>query len=76
MGWVLDRAAWGHGYATEAGHAAIDYAFEVLRAGEVISLIRPENIGSIRVAERLGESYQRDVALFGEVARVYSRARP
>lgn len=76
VGWVLDRAAWGHGYATEAGHAAIDYAFEVLQADEVISLIRPQNIGSIRVAERLGESYQRDVALFGEVARVYSRARP
>jgi RimJ/RimL family protein N-acetyltransferase len=76
VGWVLDRDAWGNGYATEAGNAAISYAFEVLHAEEVISLIRPENTGSIRVAERLGETYQRDVELLGEVARVYSKPRP
>ena len=76
VGWVLDRAAWGRGYATEAGHAAIDYAFEVLHADEVISLIRTENTGSIRVAERLGETHQRDIELLGELARVYGRSRP
>ena len=75
VGWVLDRAAWGHGYATEAGQAAVAYAFEVLHAEEIISLIRPENSGSIRVAERLGETYLRDVELFGEVAHVYGRPR-
>jgi RimJ/RimL family protein N-acetyltransferase len=76
VGWVLVREAWGMGYATEAGQAALDYAFDVLQADEVISLIRPENVGSIRVAERLGETYQRDVELLGEPARVYARARP
>jgi RimJ/RimL family protein N-acetyltransferase len=76
VGWALDRDAWGHGYATEAGRAAINYAFEVLQVDEVISLIRPENTGSIRVAERLGERYQRDVELLGETARVYSTRRP
>jgi hypothetical protein len=65
----------GNGYATEAGRAAIDYAFEVLQVDEVISLIRPENTGSIRVAERLGERHQTDVELLGEAARVYSARR-
>ena len=76
VGWVLDRACWGRGYATEAGRAAMEYAFDVLRADEVISLIRAENTGSIRVAERLGESYQRDVELLGTTVCVYGRQLP
>ena len=76
VGWVLAREAWGNGYATEAGQAALDYAFDVLEADEVISLIRPENTGSIRVAERLGETYRGDIELSGAPARVYARTRP
>lgn len=75
VGWILERGAWGNGYATEAGAAAIGYAFEVLEADAVISLIMPENVGSIRVAERLGERYERDVQLLGRSARLYRRAR-
>lgn len=74
VGWVLAREAWGNGYATEAGRAAIAYAFDVLGTDEVISLIRPENTASIRVAERLGERHQRDIQLLGELARIYSVA--
>lgn len=76
VGWILDRAAWGRGYATEAGGAAMDFAFDVLHADEVISLIRPGNESSIRLAERLGESYQRTVQLLGSESRLYSRQRP
>lgn len=71
VGWILARRAWGHGYATEAGRAAIDYAFDVLGAEDVISLIRPENTGSIRVAERIGETYDRTTELLGSEVRVY-----
>ena len=60
----------------QAGNAAIEYAFAVLHADEIISLIRPANTGSIRVAERLGATYQRDVELLGQVVRVYSKLRP
>ena len=35
---------------------SLDYAWRVLGAEHVISLIAPENVASIRVAERLGES--------------------
>jgi RimJ/RimL family protein N-acetyltransferase len=56
VGWALDRAIWGRGYATEAGRVSLDYAWRVLGAEHVISLIAPENAASIRVAERLGES--------------------
>lgn len=76
VGWILHRASWGHGYATEAGRAAMDYAFDVVEADEVISLIRPENDGSIRVAERLGESHHRTIQLLGHDACVYRKQRP
>jgi RimJ/RimL family protein N-acetyltransferase len=75
VGWVLHPDAWGQGYATEAGRAAIEYAFGVLGAEYIISLIRPGNTGSIKVAERLGESYQRDVELLGQTAGVYGKHR-
>ncbi len=76
VGWVLRRSHWGHGYATEAARAAIGYAFDVLGADKVISLIRPDNHRSIRVAERLGETYEREVALRGVPVSVYSLGRP
>jgi RimJ/RimL family protein N-acetyltransferase len=55
VGWGLDPAFWGRGYATEAGAAAIRYAFDVVGAPRVVSILHPENEPSIRVAERLGE---------------------
>jgi RimJ/RimL family protein N-acetyltransferase len=50
----LARPWWGKGYATEAGRAALSYAFTVLKKERVISLVHPENRASIRAAERIG----------------------
>ena len=51
MSCVRDR---GKGIATEAGEACREWAFEAQRPPFLISLIRPENIASRRVAEKLG----------------------
>jgi RimJ/RimL family protein N-acetyltransferase len=51
MGWTFRRDAWGRGYATEAGAAALEGARP---ADRVIAVIRRENAASIRVAEKLG----------------------
>ena len=56
VGWALHPSRWGHGYATEAGQRSITYAFEVLGADEVFSVILPENRRSQAVAGRLGLS--------------------
>jgi RimJ/RimL family protein N-acetyltransferase len=53
-GWRLTRDAWGHGYATEGGAAALDHAFGTLGLGRVVSLIDPRNERSRAVAARLG----------------------
>ena len=54
VGWRLRRAAWGRGYATEAGRAVLAHAFGELALAEVIATILPANTPSIRVAEKLG----------------------
>ncbi len=54
VGYHVRRDLWGNGYATEAARACMDYAFARLGAQRVISLIRPENINSRRVAEKNG----------------------
>ena len=54
LGYLLRRDCWGMGYATEGAQALLDEAFYKRNALEVIAEIRPENIPSRRVAERLG----------------------
>ncbi len=52
IGYHMHRAHWGRGYATEAARAVRDYAFTALGCTHVISLIRPGNLSSRRVAEK------------------------
>jgi RimJ/RimL family protein N-acetyltransferase len=61
IGWTLGSEYWNHGYATEAAVACRDWAFGELGYARLISLIALENIASIRVAEKIGESYEHNV---------------
>ena len=54
LGYTLDPAAWGQGFATEAARCVRDYARDVLRLPYAISAIHPQNVRSRRVAERGG----------------------
>jgi RimJ/RimL family protein N-acetyltransferase len=75
LGWMLRRAYWGRGYATEGARAALDFAFTRMEQPAVISLIHPENAASIRVAQRLGERLVDSAELFGRPALVYRITR-
>jgi len=76
LGWVLGRRYWGRGYATEGARRALEHAFTEMGRDHVISLIRPDNYASIRVAERLGERLEGRTELFGHDVLVYGIARP
>lgn len=54
IGYLFNRAYWHKGYATEAAKACKKYAFEILKADEVCSIIRDTNIASQNVAIRNG----------------------
>jgi RimJ/RimL family protein N-acetyltransferase len=73
---MLARETWGRGYATEAGRASLQYAWDVLGADHVISLIAPENVQSIRVAERLGETPEGTYDVRGLEVLLYGVDRP
>lgn len=75
IGWSLRRAFWGRGFATEAGLASIDFAFTKLQQSHVISLIRPDNAASRRVADKLGEKLQGETEVLGNKAVVYRISR-
>jgi RimJ/RimL family protein N-acetyltransferase len=57
IGWRLAFDAWGRGYATEAGWAVLEFAFERLRLNEVVSFTTVRNYRSRAVMERLGMSH-------------------
>jgi hypothetical protein len=55
----------------ERDRASLSFARETLRRDEIISIIRPANVRSIRVAESLGAMHERDVEFFGDLSRIY-----
>ncbi|MEM6823480.1 MAG: GNAT family N-acetyltransferase [Pseudomonadota bacterium] len=54
IGWSLYAAAEGKGIALEAATATRHYAYGTLKWTRIVSLIMPDNIRSIRLAERMG----------------------
>jgi RimJ/RimL family protein N-acetyltransferase len=71
IGWHV-RPGWkGMGVAPEAAAAVRDWVFEHLRVDHVISLVRPENLPSARVAEKIGMHVDREVEYHGFPHLVY-----
>src|SRR5215213_3248561 len=54
LGYCLDDVAWGHGYATEAARALLQWAFETLDLNRVQAETDTRNAASARVLEKLG----------------------
>jgi RimJ/RimL family protein N-acetyltransferase len=53
VGWRLLPSAWGHGYATEAAAASLDYGFNRAGLREIVSFASKTNTRSIAVMRRL-----------------------
>jgi RimJ/RimL family protein N-acetyltransferase len=54
IGYVVNPAYGGRGYATEAAHAVLHLAFDQLDLHRVIARVDAENVASSRLAARLG----------------------
>jgi RimJ/RimL family protein N-acetyltransferase len=54
VAWRLARNAWGHGYATEAALAVMEYGFGPLGLAEIVAVARAGNMRSRAVMERIG----------------------
>ncbi|TCJ34560.1 GNAT family N-acetyltransferase [Parafrankia sp. BMG5.11] len=76
VAWTVRRDRWGQGIATEGGAAALKFAFAETGRERVISIIHPENKGSIRVAEKLGLTLaEGPVDRDGEPRNIYAISR-
>lgn len=58
IGYSLDRAAWGNGYATEAVAAMLDHLFHDVGLARVSASVHPDNVASAMVLERTGFLYE------------------
>ncbi len=65
VGYLFQKHYWKNGYAAEAAIACKKYAFEKLKAEEVYSIIRNNNIPSQNVAKRNG------MTICGEITKHY-----
>ena len=84
-GWIAPEIGWwlaapeheGRGFAYEAALAARRYAFDIAGWREAFSVIHPDNLRSIRLAERLGARLDREQAIpGGAIRRVYRHPAP
>jgi ribosomal-protein-alanine N-acetyltransferase len=67
VGYMIGKAHWGQGFATEAARAIRDYGFQRLGFERLIALIQPGNVASQRVAIKNGMVHERDVKV-GQIA--------
>ena len=59
--YALHPDAWGQGYATELGEAALRFAFERRNLESVFAITKPDNHASQAVMKRLGMQYRKNV---------------
>lgn len=76
IGWHVRRDLWGRGLAPEAAAACRDHAFGPLGLTRVTALVRPVNLPSRRVAEKIGMEVERRVLHAGLPHLLYVLERP
>ena len=73
LAFLIDKNRWGEGLATEAAVAIAEYARSRLKLQRLICLITPGNAASVRVAEKVGLSFERELIDELGLCHIYSR---
>jgi ribosomal-protein-alanine N-acetyltransferase len=76
VAYLVVKPFWGQGLATEAARAILEYGFEQLPNERLICLIGPENRASVKVATKIGITYERKVEDEFGWASLYAISRP
>ncbi|MFJ1704549.1 GNAT family N-acetyltransferase [Kitasatospora sp. NPDC088346] len=74
IGWCLGRQFWGQGYASEAAHAALEFALEDRGLDRVVSITRAGDTASENVCRKLGMELERETTHpeYGLALRVHA----
>jgi ribosomal-protein-alanine N-acetyltransferase len=76
LAFLIDKSRWGEGFATEAARGIANHARTVLGIERLICLIMPGNTASIRVARKVGMSFERELTDEHGLCHVYSCSPP
>ena len=72
LGYMLSRAVWGRGYATEIAQALVGSGLDDLKFERIIATVDPRNLASVRVLEKTGFQWE---AAYRKDAHQHRRAR-
>ena len=75
IGWQLQRDAWGHGYAAEAGRALARWAFEQ-GLEQVVAVVRPANTRAAATVRRIGMEWIGETEKYHNLRLQEYRLRP
>jgi len=73
IGWVLASAAHGKGYATEAVRAVVEWGDRHFKGARTACIIAPDNLASIRVAEKCGYRQSQAASYKGHPTLMFER---
>lgn len=76
VAYLLDKAYWGQGLGTEAAQAVLDYGFEQLQLPRLICLVERDNVASIKVARKIGMTFEREGRDEKGPFLLYARSNP
>jgi len=66
IGYVLRKAFWNKGYATELAKALIEWGFDHLHVDKLVAITNAKNKSSQRVLEKVGMQYKNIVQFHGK----------
>ncbi|MEO6550311.1 MAG: GNAT family N-acetyltransferase, partial [Ferruginibacter sp.] len=62
LGYRFNPASWGHGFATESAQHVLKYGFNILQLKEIVGKAHRENNASIKVLQKIGMQYVKEMA--------------
>ncbi len=71
IGYRLKKKFWGKGYATEASRACLKMGFNTFNLERIVAHAMSENIDSIRVLEKLGMKFSKEIELHDSPAKLF-----
>lgn len=75
IGFRFFKKYWNQGFATETAARCLEYGFNELRLSRIVGHAMKENVGSIRVLEKIGMTYVRDIVMHDQPAVLYEKGR-
>lgn len=63
VGYVLDKAYWGKGYATELAQSCLDYGFDKLWLKEIVAKTNKYNYSSQKVLQKIGMKFRKYITI-------------